>query len=403
MKKQQNLLTFVIASFIAVAGGCRLVNEEPSIPNPGFAIYTSYRSVNGVERILAYARTKGQVGVSYFGYLRGTTPDTTGRYDSFDVTANDRAKAYVDNGMAPAFYSITAVSGWDICDGGRAGIGIERGVFNPLICQAYRFGTPTVGGSLSTSTIDVTAAPVQFTQYGEGIDATYGMPTFQFINQYGTLVAQTQACEIDTDNGWAKGWSNCLTGLPFGPYTVLLINATADGTGQRVSVSNIYLAGGPNINPIDDAGFFVNQQYLDFLSHDPDEAGWNYWTSQITQCVSDTACVGQKRIDASKSFWYTDEFLQQQPGLCNSPGVVPDFNNAEFVRLCYYIYLQRGPDQAGYDGWLAQLNSTNDDNSIISGFINSAEYRARFEPQPSPDVPPEPEPQPCSPNMACTQ
>jgi hypothetical protein len=181
------------------------------------------------------------------------------------------------------------------------------------------------------------------------------------------------------------------------------MNATPDGAGQLVSNSSLSLSGGPAVNAIDDAGFFVQQQYLDILGRDPTEAEWSYWTNQITQCGANNACIGSKRIEASKSLWYSDEFLQQHPGLRNSPGVTPDFNNAEFVRLCYRVYLWRDPDQGGYDGWLAQLNSTNDYSSIISGFINSAEYRGRFEPHfsedPSPD--PEPEPQPCRPNMDC--
>jgi hypothetical protein len=230
------------------------------------------------------------------------------------------------------------------------------------------------------------------------------MPTFQFINQYGTLVAQTQACEIDAENGWAKGWSHCLAGLPTGEYTVLLMNATPDGTGQLVSNSSLSLSGGSAVNAIDDAGFFVHQQYLDILGHDPDEAGWNYWTSQITQCGSNNACINSKRIEASKSLWYSAELLQQHTGLRNSPGVAPDFNNAEFVRLCYQVYLWRDPDQGGYDGWLAQLNSNNDYNSIIAGFINSTEYRMRFEPR---LFPYEPTPKPeeelpwCGPDMIC--
>jgi hypothetical protein len=68
MEKIENLLTLTIVSLIvAIASGCRIVDEEPRIPNPGFAIYSTARSINGFERILPFARTQGQVGVSYFG------------------------------------------------------------------------------------------------------------------------------------------------------------------------------------------------------------------------------------------------------------------------------------------------------------------------------------------------
>src|SRR5205814_2416103 len=36
----------------------------------------------------------------------------------------------------------------------------------------------------------------------------------------------------------------------------------------------------PTTNLIDDANFFVRQQYLDFLNREPDPAGQSFWVSQ---------------------------------------------------------------------------------------------------------------------------
>jgi len=54
------------------------------------------------------------------------------------------------------------------------------------------------------------------------------------------------------------------------------------------------------------------------------------------------------------------------------------FVNSEFVRLCYVLYLKRDPDPGGFNVWLNQLNQDNDYNRVISGFLTSTEYRARF-------------------------
>lgn len=138
----------------------------------------------------------------------------------------------------------------------------------------------------------------------------------------------------------------------------------------------------PASNPIDDSRFFVRQHYYDFLERQPDPAGLDYWTSQITACGSDAICLDQKRIDVSRAFWYAPEFLQEHPGLRNPPGVSPDFDNREFVRLCYLVYLQREPDQAGWDHWTNDLN--NDIASgvgydhLIKAFLVSPAYRDRF-------------------------
>jgi hypothetical protein len=66
-------------------------------------------------------------------------------------------------------------------------------------------------------------------------------------------------------------------------------------------------------NPIDDAQFFVRQHYLDFLGREPDAAGQQFWTDQITSCGGDAACVEIKRINVSAAFFFSIEF--QETGL----------------------------------------------------------------------------------------
>jgi uncharacterized protein (TIGR03118 family) len=61
-------------------------------------------------------------------------------------------------------------------------------------------------------------------------------------------------------------------------------------------------------NPIDDAQFFVRQQYLDFLNREPDPSGFAFWTNQITACGSDAACIEQKRVNVSAAFFLSVEF-----------------------------------------------------------------------------------------------
>jgi uncharacterized delta-60 repeat protein len=65
-----------------------------------------------------------------------------------------------------------------------------------------------------------------------------------------------------------------------------------------------------NSQPIDDAGTFVCQHYHDFLSREPDQAGFAFWVSQITQCGSDQTCINRKRIDVSNAFFFEVEYQQ---------------------------------------------------------------------------------------------
>jgi hypothetical protein len=66
----------------------------------------------------------------------------------------------------------------------------------------------------------------------------------------------------------------------------------------------------PTTNPVDDAAFFVRQNYLDFLNREPDLAGQNFWTNQITSCGSDANCIAVKRINVSAAFFLSIEFQQ---------------------------------------------------------------------------------------------
>jgi hypothetical protein len=61
-------------------------------------------------------------------------------------------------------------------------------------------------------------------------------------------------------------------------------------------------------NPLTQAGFFVRQQYLDFLNREPDTSGFNFWTNQITSCGNDAQCTEVRRIDVSASFFLSIEF-----------------------------------------------------------------------------------------------
>ncbi len=65
----------------------------------------------------------------------------------------------------------------------------------------------------------------------------------------------------------------------------------------------------PTTNPIDDARFFVRQQYLDFLNREPDTGGFDYWTSLITKCAAtDQKCINSQRVSVSAAFFIEQEF-----------------------------------------------------------------------------------------------
>src|SRR4051812_29700920 len=71
----------------------------------------------------------------------------------------------------------------------------------------------------------------------------------------------------------------------------------------------------PGTNPpqfitIDDADFFTQEQYIDFLSRMPDAAGFTFWMGQISNCGNNVPCAEVQRINVSGSFFLSIEFQQ---------------------------------------------------------------------------------------------
>jgi Calx-beta domain/Bacterial pre-peptidase C-terminal domain len=94
-------------------------------------------------------------------------------------------------------------------------------------------------------------------------------------------------------------------------FTVTLRNAVGASLGAPATVTvTINDNDTVNANPLDQAGFFARQHYLDFFSREPDAAGLGFWTNQITSCGSDTACIEIRRINVSAAFFLSIEFQQ---------------------------------------------------------------------------------------------
>ena len=104
-----------------------------------------------------------------------------------------------------------------------------------------------------------------------------------------------------------------------------LINFQINPTAQQVAdlktgmhYLNVHSAGFLNgeirgqllWNPLEEASFFVKQQYYDFLSREPDQGGFDFWTGQITQCLSDVECLRNRRVNVSNAIFYELEFQQ---------------------------------------------------------------------------------------------
>ena len=63
-------------------------------------------------------------------------------------------------------------------------------------------------------------------------------------------------------------------------------------------------------NPVDQARFFVQQHYYDFLGRYPDQSGWDFWINEIASCGTNQSCIDLKRINVSAAYFLSIEFQQ---------------------------------------------------------------------------------------------
>ena len=96
-------------------------------------------------------------------------------------------------------------------------------------------------------------------------------------------------------------------------FTITLSNATGATLGAPATATltiNDNDSGSVTTNPIDTAGFFVRQHYVDFLNREPDTSGLAFWTNELTQCGSNQACIDLHRVNVSAAFYLSIEFQQ---------------------------------------------------------------------------------------------
>jgi len=134
-------------------------------------------------------------------------------------------------------------------------------------------------------------------------------------------------------------------------------------------------------NSIDDARFFVRQNYLDFLSREPDAAGLQFWADEITSCGFDPQCVEIKRINVSAAFFLSIEFQQTgylihrmyKTAYGDMPGTPVPLTRQEFLpdppRVGQGVVV-------GAPGWEQQLE--NNKNTFASEFVARSRFTTAF-------------------------
>jgi hypothetical protein len=131
-----------------------------------------------------------------------------------------------------------------------------------------------------------------------------------------------------------------------------------------------------SVNPIDDMGFYIRQQYIDFLGRVADSGGFNFWMSRWSSCPpGDTTC---DRTDTSKRFFESDEFKERglYVYLLNDAVLGRRSNNSDASqRPSYREFIT---DTARLNGYLTVQEQRMAKDALLLDFMNRPAFRILY-------------------------
>lgn len=194
---------------------------------------------------------------------------------------------------------------------------------------AYATGDPNagqnpsiVGSAYTNNFAGATATTLYGIDSNLDILVTQNPPNSGTLNTVGALGVNTSdVVGFDIANGSGTAFAVLTVGGTAGLYTINLTTGAATlvglvggtGTIRAITVANLFP------NPIDEVLLFVRQQYLDFLNREADQAGLNFWISELLTLISNCPsapgqarndCVLGARSQVSIAFFLSIEFQE---------------------------------------------------------------------------------------------
>lgn len=268
-------------------------------------------------------------------------------------------------------------------------------------------GAVTVDGALAYATGDANAGqnpnvvgsaytnnfPGATTTTLYGIDSNRDIlvrqdpPNSGTLNTLGSLGVNTSdVVGFDIANGSGTAFAVLTVGGTAGLYTINLTTGAATLVGnvggteaiRGITVANSFP------NPIDEVLFFVRQQYLDFLNREADQAGLNFWISELLTNISNCPsapgqarndCVLGARAQVSIAFFLSIEF--QETGYL----VIRVYQEAfgRLPTLREFLFDVQNLTQGviiGQPGALDQLAQNR--QAFLDSFVNREEFQSRY-------------------------
>jgi len=144
---------------------------------------------------------------------------------------------------------------------------------------------------------------------GCGINTGFASSRCDYIATSGTLnFAANENSKTISIPLWSDSYIE-----PAETFSVVLSAAAGNnvslGSPSTITIT-INDSGFAGANQIDTTGFYVREQYIDFLNREPDTLGFNFWVNNIDSCGTDAGCREVQRINTSGAFFLSIEFME---------------------------------------------------------------------------------------------
>jgi hypothetical protein len=232
-------LVFILA-WVSTATHCD--DDPPATPDPnaGFRIQTFARSqTNNVV-----FPTAAQV----FGQFLQPNGSTTGTLESFNLSHSGVGQLIASGAKVPATWRLTI--GPNIPGGGSLCLTFATSDHNVSLNSLVELVCPGLfaGFTASPDSLDALNPPATITFSGKGLDNAFGEPALAFYDEYGYVVASTQATQSLWVGDEIEGVAVTLPDISQvydGVYAIAIHNIKADGTWELVGGSHVTIYGNP--------------------------------------------------------------------------------------------------------------------------------------------------------------
>ena len=242
-----------------------------------------------------------------------------------------------------------------------------------VIVTVNRFGNTSSAASVDYATSD--SAGSSACDLAQG----HASARCDYLKTLGTLTFAPGEAEKTisipvVDDAYAEGSESFILTLSNAKNVVL-----GSPSNATLTINDNETANG--VNPIDDAGFFVRQHYLDFLNREPDTDGFNFWRNEIISCGNNTACIEVKRVNVSAAFFLSIEFQETgflvyrtyKSAFGNLTGAPIPVNFVDFLRDQQSI--GKGV-QVGIGDWEGQLEANK--VAFMQAYVQRPDFLAAF-------------------------